>query len=419
VGEEIKERSGYETQTTQANSDFFAAVREGGLTEDEAVQMALLNNSAFRELLTEIGISRGDLIQAGLLPNPEAVFSFEMPDKAYKYAFEFPIEALWLRPIRIAAAENEAARVRERLTQAGLDLIRDVRQGYAEVTSARGKRRIAEEAAKIRSRIATMAESRLQAGDISMQEAAAAKIESLKVQQDSARLEQDVLLAEERLRNLLGIGDDRSPLQLDESPMPSRPELDVDQLVKAATNSRPDANAAQKAAEAAAERLRLTKTNWFRIVAIADATSGQSTGHELSPAVRFTLPIFNWNQGSILRAEAELERAQRQQQTIRNQIIYEVRQSLLRYMQAKLELEILDQRVRPEVEAGIQRTEQAYREGDTTYLLVLESTRQLLDSRLREQQLHLEIHRAWTDLERNVGHRLDGSYATDKKEPAP
>src|SRR5690349_11740501 len=44
---------------------------EDGLTEDEAVLIALWNNALFQEQLADLGIAHGDLVQAGLLPNPE------------------------------------------------------------------------------------------------------------------------------------------------------------------------------------------------------------------------------------------------------------------------------------------------------------------------------------------------------------
>ena len=46
------------------------AAFEDGVTEDEAVAIALWNNAAFQELLGDLGLTRGDLIQAGLLPQP-------------------------------------------------------------------------------------------------------------------------------------------------------------------------------------------------------------------------------------------------------------------------------------------------------------------------------------------------------------
>src|SRR5262245_13256980 len=49
------------------------------LSEEGAVQIALANNALFHELLIDLGSARADLVQAGLLPNPEGVFSFEAP----------------------------------------------------------------------------------------------------------------------------------------------------------------------------------------------------------------------------------------------------------------------------------------------------------------------------------------------------
>jgi len=68
---------------------------------------------------------------------------------------------------------------------------------------------------------------------------------------------------------------------------------------------------------------------------------------------------------------------------------------------------ILDGQVLPAVETAIRRAESAYREGDVSYVVVLETARQFLDSRLRQEQLRAELRRAWAELERSVGRRLD------------
>jgi outer membrane protein, heavy metal efflux system len=287
---------------------------EDGITEDEAVAVALWNNAAFQELLVDLGIARGDLIQAGLLPNPEFVYFFGVTDKPFKYLFDFPIEAIWLRPIRVNSAAREADRTADRLAQAGLDLMRDVRQAYADVVLAKERVRVAGEAVKLRGRVSELAEKRLKAGDISPQETATARIDALQAEQDASRIGYDVPVAEERLRNLMGIGPLRGPLPLDPTPPPVYREFDVDSLTQDAMATRPDALAAAQAVAAAQARLRFAKLGWVRLLGIADATSGRATGHEFGPGLRFTVPLFNWNQGSVARAEAELERAVRNQQ---------------------------------------------------------------------------------------------------------
>jgi cobalt-zinc-cadmium efflux system outer membrane protein len=389
-----------------------------GVTEDEAILIALWNNAAFQELLVDLDLAHADLVQAGLLPNPEFVYFWPVSDKPFKYLIDFPLESLWLRPIRVASAQREQNRTAERLAQAGLDLIRDVRQAYADVQLAQGRLKVAEDAVKLREDVARFATARLDAGDIGPQEAATARIDALAAQQDVARITYDVTIAEERLKNLLAIGMDRSPLKLDELTTPQNQQLEIEALAGEAIESRPDMLAATEATAAAAARVRLAKVGWLRLLGILDATSGRTTGHDFGPALRTTVPIFNRNQGGIARAEGEWERARRQQQTLHDRIILEVSQAADRYAQAEAEWLVLDTQVRPEAERAIRRAEAAYREGDAPYVVVLQTTRQLLDYRLRRVQLQTELHRNWAELERSVGRKLD-TTAEELPEAAP
>lgn len=378
---------------------------DDGITEDEAVAIALWNNAAFQELLVDLGVARGDLIQAGLLPNPEFVYFFPMSEKPYKYLFDFPIEAVWLRPIRVKSAAREADRVAQRLTQAGLDLMRDVRQAYADVVLAHERVRVAREGVRLRGRIADFAEKRFKAGDSSEQEAATGKIDAALAEQDAARIGSDVPVLEERLRNLMGIGPLRGPLPLDPLPAPICDPLDADALTGEAMSTRPDALAAAEAVAAAEARLKFAKIGWVRLLGIADATSGKES-HVLGPALRFTVPVFNWNQGNIARAEAELERAVRNQKTVAYQIILDVNRAYYQYRQTCTELGVLREKVRPEVEGAVRRAQAAYREGNVAIFIVLETTRQRLDTDLREAVLRGDLRRFWAELERSVGRRL-------------
>jgi cobalt-zinc-cadmium efflux system outer membrane protein len=353
---------------------------EQELTQEQAVLLALWNNAQFLETLTDLGVAQGDLVQAGLLPDPELWYIFAMPDKPFRYLVDFPIESLWLRPIRVAAAQREYNRVGERLSQVALDLIRDTRQGFADAVLAFGQREVAHQAVDIRKRIAELAKERLDAGDISRQEYSAALIEFHIAEQAAARIDYDVGITEERLRNLMGVSDDRTPLTIRRAPdeFPAPPT--VEPLVAEAIRSRPDALAATQAVDAAVERLRLARISWFRFLGILDGSNGTFDGHEFGPGLRVTLPLWNWNQGNIARAEAELERAERQRQTINNQIVQDVYQAFLRYSQTQAELAILDTRVRPEAERTLVRTELAYQEGNTSYVVVLQTTQQLITS---------------------------------------
>src|SRR5262245_38564594 len=123
---------------------------DDGLTEDEAVALALWNNAAFQEALVDLGLARADVVTAGLLPNPELWLLFPVGVKQLEYALEFPLEALWLRPKRLDAARRESERVAEALAQTGLNLVRDVRWAYADALLARDRLAVAREAERLR-----------------------------------------------------------------------------------------------------------------------------------------------------------------------------------------------------------------------------------------------------------------------------
>ena len=295
----------------------------------------------------------------------------------------------------------------ERLTQSALDLIRDTRQACADLSLARERGRIAGESLALRKRIADQGEARLKEGDIGEQDAATARIDALTADQDATRIRYEQTLAEERLRNLLGLGRKRVPVAIVDPPTPAAPEPDVEALVAEAIQTRPDVFAAEQLAEAAGDRLRTSKMSWFRFLFVLDATSGRKTGHEFGPAFRATLPIFNRNQGLIIRAEGEVEQAQRRVRTLRDSIAQDVRLAHARCRQARAEYDVMMTKVRPEIEASVKRGEEAFKEGNVSYLVVLEATRQLIDNYLREATIRTDLRRARADLERSVGRRLD------------
>jgi cobalt-zinc-cadmium efflux system outer membrane protein len=378
------------------------------LAEDEAVVLALWNNAAFHEALVELDLTRADLVQAGLLPNPEFLYYFQAPQKPFRYLIDFALESLWLRPIRLKAAAAENRRACARLTQLALDLIRDTRQAYADLHLAADRVRVAERSVALREQVLALAEARLKEGVGSPLDVTTARIDALLARQDLTRVGYDVTAAGERLRNLTGLSGYNFPLLPDEAAFEARTALSVDELVAEALGGRPDAAAADSAARAAEHRVRFAKLGWFRFLGILDATTGTVTDHVFGPGLRVTVPIFNRNQGGIARAEADLEMLERRRLTVHNQIVQDVRTAHARYQQARAELDLLRGKTRPEVETSIRRAETAFKDGTVTYLIVLESQRQLIDTYAREAQLYADLRRAWAELERSVGRRLSG-----------
>ncbi|MFO1066557.1 MAG: TolC family protein [Pirellulales bacterium] len=152
---------------------------DDGLSESEAVTIALTNNSAFQAAVAQLGMACGDSIQAGLLANPQVLLYFPSGAKEGQATLYAPIESYLLRPTRVRIAEREYHRIGEQLVQTGLNTARDVRWAYVDYALAVERWRLAGEAEGIRRDVAELTHKRFQDGDISELETITSRVDAL------------------------------------------------------------------------------------------------------------------------------------------------------------------------------------------------------------------------------------------------
>ncbi len=377
-----------------------------GISADEAVAAALWNNAGFQENLAKLGLARGDLAQAGLLSNPTFSILFPLGPKQLEFAATFPVEALWLRPRRVAIARIEAERVADGLVQNGLDLIRDVRAGLSDLELARDLMRFSREAVAIRERIAQITQGRQRAGEGSELETIAAQAEAVRARDEALRLEQDIFVAEHRLVHLLGLTDVVTNAVFSSLPVLPAAVSPLPGLERQALAARPDLRASELAIEAAGERAGLARAEIFALSGIIDANGSGKEGFEIGPGAQLPIPIFNQNQAGRARAAAELQRAAWHYIGARQRVLLEVREAHIKYQQASEADRNWRTQLVPSLEELVRRSENAYQAGELSPLAVQENARQLLAARVREAGLAADLRRAWAELERSVGTRL-------------
>jgi outer membrane protein, heavy metal efflux system len=383
---------------------------EDGVSADEAISTALWNNAAYQGMLAQLGVTNAQLLNAGLISDPQFMLYFPVGPKVIETFGYQAVDALWLQPIRVRAAELDLNSVSETMVQNGLNVIRDVRRAHAELVRATETEAVSREAAGLRRDIAELAQKRLSAGDISELEATTSQIDALQAEAAAKRAVHDVEIAREQLRNLMGLGMYSDPLD------PLAEATDVvtvsaagsshDDLVNAALGSRPDLRAAEIAVESACERLELAKNQFMNLDAVYNGKPVGNHGFLSSPGLRFTLPIFNGNRGGIAIAEAQVQQASRQFATVRDQVTLEVRTAWTQLMQAQENLQALRDEILPVLREAEQLARRNYENGGTPYFLVLQTTGQYLDARTRELQLVADVRQAAAELDRSVGRRI-------------
>lgn len=410
-------RSGFHLKAESDPVDYGPLSDPNGLDESVAIDLALANNAAFQEQLAELGLSRADVIQAGLIANPEFVMLFPIGPKQFEATATLPIEFLWLRERRIEAAQIASERTASRLAQAGVDLIRDVRLAYADLALARRTRELFEESAALREQMATIAHARVKAGEARALDAATAKIDAIRAQQEAKSLVFNTTIAEERLRALMGASAIRTPIVTRNSMDALNQDWNADALVESALGDRSDIQAAQVAIDVAQERERLAWIDWFNMSIVGDVNQKGSKGWETGPGIRFSLPIFNQNQGMIARAAAEVQRLSLQKRTLQDQVNLEVRESYARFAQARDDLNVWRAQILPALDEAVALSRKAYTGGETSLVQVIDMNRQLLEAHIREAKAASDLRRARAELERAVGRRLESKPLTPAAAP--
>lgn len=378
------------------------------LSEQDAVAVALWNNAELEATLVDLGLARADLIEAGQLVNPDLQMLFGIDPKPFELMLTVPIQVLWQRPKRIAAAELDLERVSESLVQNGIDLVRDVRIAHAELTLAEQQAGILSGVARLREKIADLTDLRLKHGDIDALQSRLARMEALKAEDAATRAEQQVGIAQARLRVLLSLPQGDHP---DFHTEPSQLLLDSpageEELVKAALLSRPDLSAAEMAIEAAGKRAGWERSRIFAYIAPQLSTKEVgSSGIKSGPGFKAEIPLFNRNQGKISRAEAEMEQAALRYLALVDQVEFEVCNARRQLVQAQETLNRIRSGLLPTIEETVSLAEKAHENGDISFLDFQLATAPVFDVRLNETDAEAALRQALAELERAIGRRL-------------
>lgn len=380
-----------------------------GVTLEEAITVALWNNAGFQEAFAGLSVSEAELIQANILQNPQfwGVFPITLsPAGPLEFAIRFPLEALWLRPHKVAAAQHKLEQTVEGLIQNGLTLVRDVKVAFTNVLLAEQRLALTVKHAEILRHIARITESRWQAGEISELDAGTSRIDVLQAEEQIHQLTHEIDLAREQFRILIGLGFEDAAIVLQNPAILPTTQRTVEELLTDALATRPDLRAAEAELEAAGQRVGLARKEIFVVTGIYRAKQTTVDPFNSRPGIQFTIPIFNQNQGGIAMAEAGVEMAARRYVTVRDQIALEVRQAHTRWLQTISSVRNWRQRMLPAHRTTTFQAQKALEAGNATPLLPLTAQQNWIQAQIREIELIAGQRQATAELERAIGHSL-------------
>ena len=284
------------------------ALLSAPLSSDAAVEMALLSNPRLRIALAELGVAEADLVQAGRLRNPG--FSFGRlsgnGEVEIDRAIMFDLSGLLSMPLRRAIEERRFAQTQ---LQTALQIVRlatDTRRAYFQAVAAQQSLLYMQQVDQAAQASSELADRMTKAGNWGKLEQAREQAFRYEVAVQLARAEHNVNASHERLVRLLGLGDRHHALKLPER-LPDLPVAlrRVEEIETQALAQRLDVQVAKLDTESTAKSLGLTRATRFVNAFEVGYQNKSASNAALAQGyqVEFSLPLFDWGQTRVRRAE--------------------------------------------------------------------------------------------------------------------
>ncbi len=297
-------------RSARAIDERVAALLAEPLTADRAAQIAVLNQRGMQATLATLGIADADLLEAGRLPNPGLTISRPRGGDAIgvEHSLHYSLARLIVLPLVKGAEEARFEQVQRAVAAEVLSRASEARKAFYRAVAARESERYLARVRDAAQAGAELARRMAEAGNFNRLQQAREQAFYAEATLALARAQQLTIATHERLRRALGIRPEQAALRLPER-LPDLPATlpergDVERI---ALEQRLDVLSARFGAERMARSLGLTRRT--RFINLLDLGVLRNASESISPSnlgyeLTIELPLFDWGESRIARAEA-------------------------------------------------------------------------------------------------------------------
>jgi cobalt-zinc-cadmium efflux system outer membrane protein len=375
-----------------------AGLAQNVVTLDDAVREAMANNLDLAAAKYNISIAEARQITAALRPNPVLTVSANHLDllgtgyaagkgsgpNEFLVHTDFILERGKKREARIAAALAEKSQAELEFRDAMRRLILDVDSAWVDLQGAKEALRLHQDNYRTVSELAAINTARVRAGDLAAVELKRSQVAALQIQTTVRLAELQVRQARNRLQLVMGrlqpvdsfdiTGDIRRDTAL----------LDQLTVAERARALRPDLLAARQAIVRNQASLRVEiaqgRVDYTVGTEYVHQQAPNAVGNSLGVTFSAPLPVFNRNQGEIVRARREVDQAGVAVRSLEQKIAAEVADAWQRYSTAKTLLDDIERNMLTAAKEVRDTTEYSYRRGEASLIEFLDAQRAFNDS---------------------------------------
>jgi len=296
-------------QEAQSVNDSVNTLLSEPLSQENALRIALINNRSLQQTYAQIGISQSELVQAGLMRNPLLGYSIGRGGGVTTSTLSLDVaflDLLWI-PLRRELGGLALEETKLRVGDEVLKTARDVKKAYIDARVAQEQISLYESQLKSHEASVQLAIRQYTVGNLSKRSLlkiqdtyAHARLESMRLNQENAHVR-------EALNRLLGLYGEQTQYILNKEPLKlSAPLVNSEGLEARAIAHRLDMSAAIQGVDYAAAQAGYTKNRRLLSDMELSAQSEKTTDTDRfnTFGVKIPIPIFDFGQGRMSKAEA-------------------------------------------------------------------------------------------------------------------
>lgn len=374
------------TLTAVLNTAIRAETQE--LTVDEAVRLALQNNTNLQAQRQTIAVAEGELLSARTFRNNphlevEGTAGSERNgaredtrDLSVKLAQEFELGGKRRLRTRIATAVLEQSRWEVR--NARRQLITEVKETFYRLLFLEERRTFANQVVDLVQELLGIAEERFRAGESPQLDVNLALVEL----QNTIRQRTEVLRQLDQTRfvlnRLVGRPVD-APLVVSGTLEVSRQPIDPMQLCLQALQQRPDLQSRNVAVEVATGQVALAKAERVPDVELALVFDREEVGENVKNAfgggISLPIPLWNRHRGEIQAALSQTRIAELQRTALQQAVETEVVSAIAEVEQLHTALQLFTETILPQSQENLTLLRQAFAAGEVNIVALLTEQR--------------------------------------------
>tara|TARA_R100000750_G_scaffold61981_1_gene54404 strand:+ start:2473 stop:3756 length:1284 start_codon:yes stop_codon:yes gene_type:complete len=383
------------------------------ITFDEALAQALSENPEFAAAQWNTGIAQGARTQAGLIPNPELSWSVEdtrRDSRITSIQVSQPIELGGKRGARIDVSERDQDAVAIEFERKKNTLRAEVIRAFYSALRAQEGLQLSTQSLELASRGLQVVEGRVKAGKASPIEVSRAQMQLSEIQLELNRAQLNRSNAYKQLA--LVTGATTPNFDYVEGDLERLPDLPSKADMLARITDTADLRLASMQIQRTESSLELEKSQRIPDINVSVGSQyDEGLGERVNLlGLSVPLPLFNRNQGNVMAAAQEANRARDLRNATELRLRAEAKQAFEQWISARSEVDSISGTLLPTAKQAVEGAVRGFEMGKFAFIDVLDAQRTLVSMRSQYLNSLDEAISAWVSLEKIYGSQMNVEF---------